>query len=162
MKKIFSIIIAITVIVISIFYLFNYMNTTRYSSMPDIDVTYNQQKIETVSGPCNWFDKNTGGNSWFPKESDPDKLVENVNSIYIKKEDRVNFEFKTSYKQPTRTTVYLIIPNKENPYNFSMIEQSSYDDYFNVPKEKVLSISVRHLCIPFGSNKRPDSGKHFS
>lgn len=57
------------------------MNKTIYSSMPDIEVTYNQQNIETVSGLCNWFDKDTGGNSWFPKESDPEKLVENSNSI---------------------------------------------------------------------------------
>jgi hypothetical protein len=136
LKKIFSVIIAIIIIVISIFYLFNHMKKSRYPSMPDIEVTYNQQNIETVSGLCNWFDKDTGGNSWFPKESDPEKLVENLNSISVKKEDSVNFVFQTSYKQPTKTTVYLIVPNKENPYNFSMINQPSNDNYFNVPKEK--------------------------
>jgi len=136
LKKIFSVTIVIAVIVICIFYLFNYINKTRYPSMPNIEVTYNQQNIETVSGLCNWFDKDTGGNSWFPKESNPEKLVGNLNSISVKKEDSVNFEFKTSYKQPRRTTVYLIVPNKENPYNFSMIKQSSSDNYFNVPKEK--------------------------
>lgn len=122
--------------VISLFYLFNYTKKTRYPSIPNIYVTYNQQNIETVSGLCNWFDKGTGGNSCFPKENDPEKLVKNLTSISVKKEDSINFVFKTSYKQPTKTTVYLIVPKKENPYNFSMVKQSSNDNYFNVPKEE--------------------------
>lgn len=85
MKKFFSIIIVITVMVISLFYLFNYMKKTRYPSIPNIDVTYNQQNIETVSGFCNWSAKDSGANSIFPKDEDPEKLVENLNSIFVKK-----------------------------------------------------------------------------
>lgn len=104
--------------------------------MPNINITYNQQNIETVEGLCNWFDKAAGGNSRFPGESDPEKLVRNLNNISVKKGEVVNFVFKTSNKQPIRTTVYMIVPNKESPTNFKMIKQSSHNDYFNVPEEK--------------------------
>ena len=85
---------------------------------------------------CNWVDKTLVEIVVFPKYEAPEKLVENLNNISVKKEDPLNFVFKTSYKQPAETNVYRVVPNKENPANFGMVKQSSNDNYFNVPKEK--------------------------
>lgn len=133
MKKLFSIIIVITLIVSILVYLLNSMKEIIPPSLPNIKVTYNKQNIETALGEYNWFDKEVGGNTCFGEA--PEKIVKNLKSISAKREDNVNFVFKTFCKQPTKITVNMVIPNKREPYKIRIIKQTSNYNYFNVPKE---------------------------
>lgn len=134
MKKFFRVIAVIALVVIILVYSLNSMKKIVPLSFPNIKVTYSQQNIETALGEYNWFDEEKGGNTCFAET--PDKLVKNLNSMSVKKEDTINFVVKTFCKQPTKTTVSLVVSNKKESYNFGIIKQVSKDNYFNVPKEK--------------------------
>lgn len=133
MKKFFSGIIVTILFVIMLFFSLNFAKRIIPPSLPNIKVVYKQQNIETVLGEYNWFDKKTGGNTCFGDS--PEKLVKNLKIISVKKEDTIKFTFKTIYKQPIKTTINLVVPNKKSPSKFSVIKQSSNNNYFNVPKK---------------------------
>lgn len=134
MKRFFSGAVVIMLLVVMAFYSISFIRKLVPPSLPSIEVTYNKQNIETSLGMYNWFNKDTGGNTCFADE--PEESVKNLKITSIRGGDTINFVFKTFYKQPIKTTVYMVIPNKKEPHNFGMIQQASNTNYFNVPKEK--------------------------
>lgn len=100
---------------------------------PNISVTHNQNKIETERGQYNWFDKEKGGNTSFADI--PESLVKNLKAATIKKDGDIHVTFNTSWKQPNKLTVNLVLPNQKNQQNFGLREQKLNENSFRAPKE---------------------------
>lgn len=126
LKKYFS--ITIIILLVSVLFLINSTKKSSFQYPPDISVTYNQNKIETVRGDYTWADKETVGNSFLA--DDPLNLVKNLKTTSVKRGEEIKFTFDTSWKQPNETIVYLVNSG------IGLDKQIVNKDSFNAPMEK--------------------------
>lgn len=131
MKKYFT--IATIVLLVSILFWPKLMKEHISLSPPEISVTYNQNKIETIKNEYTWCDKPDGGATHMP--DNPIDLTKNLKTVSIKKGEEIKFVFDTSWKQPSKIVVDLVV-GKDGPLYPNLVEQVINKNSFNAPIEK--------------------------
>ncbi|MHC1683097.1 MAG: hypothetical protein AB6733_09145 [Clostridiaceae bacterium] len=123
-------VITATILILIVFVFLVFKPTKKFMPLfgPKINVTYNQNKIETVKGDYNWFDKETGGNSYMADTST--NLAKNIKGTNVKSGEKIEFSFSSFWKQPSKTRVALVASDN------SASEIGENTRYFNAPKEK--------------------------
>ncbi|ENK1243840.1 hypothetical protein AB2063_001999 [Clostridium botulinum] len=130
MKKYFSITI-IALLVLGLLWI-KPMKKLIPLSPPNINITYNQNKIETSKGDYTW---NDNLRSSYLANS-PINLAKNLKASSVEKGGQIKFAFNTLLRQPSKTSVNLIIYNKDNPSDIKLKEQVINVDSFNAPKRR--------------------------
>lgn len=123
-------VITATILILIVFVFLVFKPTKKFMPLfvPKIKVTYNQNKIETEKGDYNWFDKETGGNSYMSDTST--NLAKNLKNTNVQGGDKIEFSFSSFWKQPVETKVFLVASDNST----SKVEENT--SYFNAPKEK--------------------------
>jgi hypothetical protein len=94
---------------------------------PNINVKYNQNKIETAKGDYNWF-SGTNGNTNMSDTST--NIAKKIKATSVKSGDRLEFSFNSFWKQPSETKAFLVVSDNR----ISKIAENTR--FFNAPKEK--------------------------
>ncbi|EDU38567.1 hypothetical protein CF098_01680 [Clostridium sporogenes] len=130
MKKYFF----ITIIVLLVLVLFwtKPMEKLIPLDPPNINIEYNQNKIEVAKGDYTWTNK--PGNSNLADS--PINLAKKLKASSVERGGQIKFTFNTLLRQPSKTSVDLIIYNKDNPSDIKLKEQVINVDSFNAPKKR--------------------------
>ncbi|EKN38302.1 hypothetical protein CFSAN001627_24169 [Clostridium botulinum CFSAN001627] len=98
---------------------------------PNINITYNQNKIEVVKGDYTWTNK--PGNSNLADS--PINLAKKLKASSVEKGEQIKFTFNTLLRQPSKTSINLVIYDKDNPSDIKLKEQVVNANSFNAPKK---------------------------
>ncbi|APC80428.1 hypothetical protein [Clostridium botulinum] len=99
---------------------------------PNINITYNQNKIEVVKGDYTWTNK--PGNSNLADS--PINLAKKLKASSVEKGEQIKFTFNTLLRQPSKTSINLVIYDKDNPSDIKLKEQVVNANSFNAPKKR--------------------------
>ncbi|ACA56754.1 hypothetical protein FDC45_01050 [Clostridium botulinum] len=99
---------------------------------PNINIEYNQNKIEIGKGDYTWTNK--PGNSNLADS--PINLSKKLKASSVEKGGQIKFTFNTLLRQPSKTSINLVIYDKDNPSDIKLKEQVINVDSFNVPKKR--------------------------
>lgn len=131
MKKYFT--IATIVVLVSVLFWPRLTKNHIPLSPPEIRVTYNQSKIETIKNEYTWCDKPNGGATHMG--DNPLVLTKNLKTVSVKKGEEIKFDFDTSWKQPNKTAVDLVVAGKDGPLYPNLVKQVVNKNSFNAPVE---------------------------
>lgn len=94
---------------------------------PSIKITYNNEKVSTINGEFNWFNKETGGNSTFAEP------IENLKEpLYAKGGEKIEIRFS---KEPNSVVIQDISISPYKDYKL-LKEESNKEFSFMLPEEK--------------------------
>ncbi|HAT4243983.1 glutaminase [Clostridium perfringens] len=94
---------------------------------PSIKITYNNEKVSTINGEFNWFNKETGGNSTFAEP------IENLKEpLYAKGGEKIEIRFS---KGPNSVVIQDISISPYKDYKL-LKEESNKEFSFMLPEEK--------------------------
>lgn len=127
MKKKF---INVTILILLVVVFLILKPTKRFIPLivPNVNVTYNQHKIDTVKSDYNWFNEEAGGNSALTDL--PTNLAKKIKATNVQSGDEIEFRFSSFWKQPSETEVRLVASNG------SVTKLVENIDFFYAPKEK--------------------------
>ena len=92
-----------------------------------LKITYNNEKVSTINGEFNWFNKETGGNSTFAEP------IENLKEpLYAKGGEKIKIRFS---KEPNSVVIQDI---SISPYkDYKLVKEESNKEFsFMLPEEK--------------------------
>ncbi len=129
MKKCFS--TTIIVLLVSVLFWTKPMGKLIPLDPPNINIEHNQNKIEVAKGDYTWTNK--PGNSSLADS--PINLAKKLKASSVERGGEIKFTFNTLLRQPSKTSVDLIIYNKDNPSDIKLKEQVVNANSFNAPKK---------------------------